>query len=88
MSKKTLKFDNIVVNKREFHKSKQPIILDLVNVVNLINIMVMALSILLVTKKMILLNHYVLSYLEWVDTENALKTEQETCPSQLEMMIC
>ena len=62
MSKKTLKFDNIVVNKREFHKSKQPIILDLVNVVNLINIMVMALSILLVTKKMILLNHYVLSY--------------------------
>ena len=62
MSKKTLKFDNIVVNKREFHKSKQPIILDLVNVVNLINIMVMALSILLVTRKMILLNHYVLSY--------------------------
>ena len=62
MSKKTLKFDNIVVNKREFHKSKQPNILDLVNVVNLINIMVMALSILLVTKKMILLNHYVLSY--------------------------
>ena len=62
MSKKTLKFDNIVVNKREFHKSKQPIILDLVNVANLINIMVMALSILLVTKKMILLNHYVLSY--------------------------
>ena len=28
---KTLKFDNIVVNKKEFHKSKQPINLDLVN---------------------------------------------------------
>ena len=31
MSEKTLKFDNIVVNKKEFHKSKQPINLDLVN---------------------------------------------------------
>ena len=30
MSKKTLKFDNIKVNKKEFHKSKQPINLDLV----------------------------------------------------------
>ena len=32
MSEKTLKFDNIEVNKKEFHKSKQPIDLDLVNV--------------------------------------------------------
>ena len=32
MSEKTLKFDNIRVNKKEFHKSKQPITLDLVNV--------------------------------------------------------
>ena len=32
MSEKTLKFDNIRVNKNEFHKSKQPIGLDLVNV--------------------------------------------------------
>ena len=32
MSQKTLKFDNIRVNKKEFHKSKQPIDLDLVNV--------------------------------------------------------
>ena len=32
MSEKTLKFDNIWVNKKEFHKSKQPINLDLVNV--------------------------------------------------------
>ena len=31
MSEKTLKFDIIVVNKKEFHKSKQPIDLDLVN---------------------------------------------------------
>ena len=30
MSKKTLKFDNIRVNKKEFHKSKQPIDLNLV----------------------------------------------------------
>ena len=32
MSKKTLKFDYIVVNKKEFHKSKQPTDLHLVNV--------------------------------------------------------
>ena len=32
MSEKTLKFNNIVVNKNEFHKYKQPIDLDLINV--------------------------------------------------------
>ena len=32
MSEKTLKFDNIIVNKKEFHKSKQAIDLDLINV--------------------------------------------------------
>ena len=31
MSEKTLKFDNIRVNKKEFHKSKQPIDLNLIN---------------------------------------------------------
>ena len=32
MSEKTLKFNNIRVNKKEFHKSKQPVDLDLVTV--------------------------------------------------------
>ena len=32
MTEKTLKSDNIRVNKKEVHKSKQPIGLDLVNV--------------------------------------------------------
>ena len=69
MSEKTLKFDNIVVNKKEFHKSKQPINLELVNVDQIVlsdkfNIVMMALNILLVIKKMILLNHYVLSSLK------------------------
>ena len=32
MSKKTLKFDNIEVDKKEFHVSKQPTALNLVNV--------------------------------------------------------
>ena len=32
MSEKTLKFGNIRVNKKEFHKSKEPINLELVNV--------------------------------------------------------
>ena len=31
MSEKTLKFDNIRVNKKEFHKSKQSIDLDSIN---------------------------------------------------------
>ena len=32
MSEKTLKFDNIRVNKKEFHKSEQPTNLKLINV--------------------------------------------------------
>ena len=32
MSEKTLKFANISVNKKEFHKSKQPINLNVINV--------------------------------------------------------
>ena len=32
MSEKTLKFDNIKVNKKEFHKFKQPINVDIVKV--------------------------------------------------------
>ena len=32
MSEKTLKFDNISVNKKEFHKSKQPINLDSISI--------------------------------------------------------
>ena len=32
VSEKTLKFDIIQVNKKEFHKSKPPINLDLINV--------------------------------------------------------
>ena len=31
MCEKTLKFDNIRVNKKEFHKSEQPFDLDLIN---------------------------------------------------------
>ena len=72
MSEKTLKFDNIRVNKKEFHKSK-PINLDLVNIDQI------ALSdkfkhsndgfkYLLVTKRVKLLNRYVLPYLKGVDT--------------------
>ena len=32
MSEKTLKFDNTEVNKKELHKSNQPIYLNLVNI--------------------------------------------------------
>ena len=69
MSEKTPKFDNIRVNKKEFHKSKQPIDLNLINadeivVSDKLSIVMMVLNILLVTKKVKLLNRYVLSYLK------------------------
>ena len=69
MSEKTLKFDNIRLNKKEFHKSKQPVNLDLINV-DQIDISDKfkrsdeVLNILLVTRKVKLLNRYVLSYLK------------------------
>ena len=64
MSERTLKFDNIRVNKKEFHKSKQLINLDL----NVGQIIVSDkfkhkdddILVLLVAKKMKLLNHCVL----------------------------
>ena len=69
MSEKRLKSDNIRVNKREFHKSKQQFNLDLVN---LDQIVVSdkfkhsddGFKYLLVTTKVRLLNRYVLSYLK------------------------
>ena len=36
MSEKTMRFENIKLDKKEFHKSKQPIDLDLVNVVQIV----------------------------------------------------
>ena len=69
MSEKTLKFDNIRVSKNEFHKSKQPINLGLINVDEIVvSDAKMVLNVLLVTKKVKLLNRYVLSYHKWVDT--------------------
>ena len=59
MSEKTLKFNNIRLNKKEFHKSKEPI-----DLMSNLNIITKALSILLVTKKVKLLNHYALFYLK------------------------
>ena len=36
MSEKTLKFENVRVNKKEFHKSKQPIELDSINIYQIV----------------------------------------------------
>ena len=74
MSVKTLKFGNIRVNKKEFRKSKQRINLDLINVDQIIVSDKFKHSdnsfkyLLLVTKKVKLLNRYVLSYLKRVNT--------------------
>ena len=70
MSEKTLKFDNIRVNKKEFHKSKQPMDLKSVNVDQIaeyltnLSMVTKAFNILLVTKKMKLLNNDILFYLK------------------------
>ena len=65
MSEKTLKFNNIRLNKKEFHKSKEPI--DLMSVIVdqiVVSDKFKVLSILLVTKKVKWLIHYVLFYLK------------------------
>ena len=68
-NEKILKFNNIRVNKKEFHKCKKAIDLISVNVNQILylrnlNIVTKVLNVLLVTKKMKLLNCYVLSYLK------------------------
>ena len=65
MNEKTLQFNDIILNKKEFHRSKDPVELFSVNVDQILyltnlNIITKSLSILLVTKKVKLLNHYVL----------------------------
>ena len=67
MSEKTLKFNNIILNKKTFHRSKEPIELFSVNADQMLyltnlNIITKSLSILLVIKKVKLLNHYALFY--------------------------
>ena len=69
MSEKTLKFNNIRVNKKEFHKSKQPIDLMSVNVDQIVisdkfKHSDEGFKYLLVIKKVKLLNRYALSYLK------------------------
>ena len=70
MTKKTLKFDNIGVNKKKFHTSKEPIDLMSVNLDEIVvsdkfnyndNVFKY-----FGTKKVKLLNHYVLFYLKWM----------------------
>ena len=67
MCEKTLKFDNIRVNKEEFHKSEQPINLELVKVDQIVISEKFKHSddgfkYFIGSKKMKLFNRYVLSY--------------------------
>ena len=64
MSEKILKFNNIRVNMKEFHNSKQPINLMSVNVDINLNIVAKVLIILLFTEKVKFLNCYQLFYLK------------------------
>ena len=85
-SEKTLKFDNIRVNKNEFQKSKEPVNLDLKKVDQMVVLDKFKHSddgfkYFIGYKKVRLLNCYVLSCLKWVDTLNTLKTVAKTCLS-------
>ena len=62
MSEKTLKFDNIEFNKKEFDASKQAIDLNLVDINKIVisQKVIKVLNILLATKMIISLDHYVL----------------------------
>ena len=69
MSEKTLKFENIRVNKKELHKSKEPINLDLKKVDQMVVLDKFKHSddgfkYFIAYKKVRLLNCYVLSYLK------------------------
>ena len=84
MSEKTLKFNNIRLNKKEFHKSKEPIDLMSVNIDQIVVSDKLKHNnegfkcFILVTKNVELLNHCVLFYLIRVDTSNTLKTVVKT----------
>ena len=69
MNEKTLKFDNVEVNVKGFHISKQPIALNLVNVNQILTSqkfsqVIQVLNISLATKMIILLDLYALFYLK------------------------
>ena len=73
MSEKTLKLENISVNKKEFHKSKEPVNLDLRKVDQIVVLHKFKYSddgfkYFTGYKKVRLLNCYILSYLKRVDT--------------------
>ena len=78
MSEKTLKFNSLRVDKKEFHKSKQPIEIMYNEIMKYLSIVTKVLSILLVTKRVKLLNCYALSHLKCVDTSNTLETVAKT----------
>ena len=86
MSEKTLIFDNIRVNKKEFHKSQQLINLDLTNVNQIAvsdkfrhNDDGFKYFVSYKEGEIVKLNRYVLSYLKWLDTQNDLKMVAKLC---------
>ena len=87
-----MKFDNAELNKEEFHTSKQPIALNLVN----LNHILMSdkfehsdtgCNISSPAKIIISLYCYVLFYLILGDTWNILKTKKDVCLLWLKMMV-
>ena len=75
----SLKFGEIKLNKKEFHRAKQPIYLNQIEISKIVISTKFklddAFQIVLNTKMVKLLNHDVLFYLRWVDWLNILKTK-------------
>ena len=84
MNEKTLKFNNIRLNKKEFHRSKEPIklmsvIVDQIVVSDKFKYSNEDFKYFIGYQKVKLLNHYALFYLKWVGIKNTLKRGVKTC---------
>ena len=93
MREKTLKFDNIRVIKKKFHKSKQPIDLMSANIDQRVILDKFKHSddgfkYFIDYKEDELLNRYALSCLKRVDTSNTLKMEEKTSIAWFKMRRC
>ena len=93
MSEKTLKFNNIRLNKKEFHKSKEPIELMSVNVDQIVVSDLFkhnneGFKYFIGYQEGGIVKPLLLFYLKWVDTSNTLKTEAKTSLFWLKMTKC
>ena len=93
MSEKSLKFDDIRVNKKEFYKSKQSIDLDLVHVDQIVTSDKFKQSddgfkYFIGYKEDEIVKPFCIIFSQMSAYKNILKTVEKTCFSWLKMMMC